>query len=648
MQVSSAAREWQVETDSPPRLAAHDPNMSESTSPQAEKKDSGIWGFVWGALGMANNNKTAGETEDYHHPPQPERSSVHPHPAPRPAAEAPVVPRVATTHLQSAPVPSLSQTLPRRTTRVKRPTQRIVHKLNDSNWISAMQLSMWDNISGPKVEILWNVCEDMREDIQLYTARHTLCGVLGQLEPDPPGVTFRPETKFHLYNEQNLIITSTLFAATYYNTYYKFSLSFLTRQDHLQRYLVLHPIVIDRMAQLVSKLRVMLADGSVPKFNQDLTAFIINMDALYRSSLRPSPQIELTPFYNPSQPSPEEIEFLARAVTSHLQTHGSALVTGSDESQVNNFVEALSLFLSAKERRRCSYVVTGQDYVPDMIVQGIVYTSPSPPSPSTTPRSSRARTSSYNAALPTPSGPVLEPPPSASSSLSSSTSSMSPPPSQSPHHGSGHYQNGSGSGHYGPHNAYNNPSQAWVNESGLSTVLADERIILSVQPVTWIDVDRRQVRQTHLFHEYQVLRNHFINAEISRLVGVTPEQNLWSTRDGLFRLSRASASFVHKMISDVFKLPQSLREGYIIYSQRLLQRKAVALIKYVDAERAASGGQLKEDCLKRVRADLGLTGDQDFWLLLGIAEKLWPGIYVTLAGDPAYIEERFIELFESF
>lgn len=52
--------------------------------------------------------------------------------------------------------------------------------------------------------------------------------------------------------------------------------------------------------------------------------------------------------------------------------------------------------------------------------------------------------------------------------------------------------------------------------------------------------------------------------------------------------------------------------------------------------------------LKKLRTDLDLLPDADFLLLLGVAERLSPGIYFALAGDPATIEEKFIELFESF
>lgn len=57
---------------------------------------------------------------------------------------------------------------------------------------------------------------------------------------------------------------------------------------------------------------------------------------------------------------------------------------------------------------------------------------------------------------------------------------------------------------------------------------------------------------------------------------------------------------------------------------------------------------LELETIQRIRQDLKLSADADFLVILGVAEKLSPGIYTTLAGDPLLMEERFIELFESF
>lgn len=45
---------------------------------------------------------------------------------------------------------------------------------------------------------MWVGSETVKEELQLYTARHTLCGVVGQTEQDASKI----ETKFHVNSEQ--------------------------------------------------------------------------------------------------------------------------------------------------------------------------------------------------------------------------------------------------------------------------------------------------------------------------------------------------------------------------------------------------------------------------------------------------------------
>jgi len=67
-------------------------------------------------------------------------------------------------------------------------------------------------------------------------------------------------------------------------------------------------------------------------------------------------------------------EFLSRAVTSHLQTHGCSVVVGSgeDEEKINMMVNTLMLFLSIEERQLCSHVRKEGRFIPNLMVQGIV------------------------------------------------------------------------------------------------------------------------------------------------------------------------------------------------------------------------------------------------------------------------------------
>jgi hypothetical protein len=49
-----------------------------------------------------------------------------------------------------------------------------------------------------------------------------------------------------------------------------------------------------------------------------------------------------------------------------------------------------------------------------------------------------------------------------------------------------------------------------------------------------------------------------------------------------------------------------------------------------------------------LRAELELEQEQDFLVVLAVADRLSPGIHTTLVGNPAALEDKFIQLFESF
>lgn len=164
-----------------------------------------------------------------------------------------------------------------------------------STWMTAMQLSLWDNIFGPQVikvrarrlggrprglsrPQFWPAVEELDHDLQLHLARQVLSGEIARAESK----TTRPETTLHLLNEvgppldppcrfasplladprrlADFIVISTLFAAVYkghQNT--KFALSLLVRRGkHLQQFLRLRDVIEDRVQHLVAKYRAAL------------------------------------------------------------------------------------------------------------------------------------------------------------------------------------------------------------------------------------------------------------------------------------------------------------------------------------------------------------------------------------------------------
>eukprot|EP00004_Rigifila_ramosa_P006273 TRINITY_DN1696_c0_g1_i2.p1 TRINITY_DN1696_c0_g1~~TRINITY_DN1696_c0_g1_i2.p1 ORF type:complete len:408 (+),score=107.64 TRINITY_DN1696_c0_g1_i2:180-1403(+) len=127
--------------------------------------------------------------------------------------------------------------------------------------------------------------------------------------------------------------------------------------------------------------------------------------------------------------------------------------------------------------------------------------------------------------------------------------------------------------------------------------------------------------------------------------------NRWTVQEGLFQSVTDPAPCVVRLCSELAVLPAQMREAYIAQTTRLWMRMAVAIIAFVDAESVLGAENVPTvlpTTLKRMKSELGILSDQDLAVYLGIAEKLQPGIYTALHGDPITIEEKFLELFESF
>lgn len=131
--------------------------------------------------------------------------------------------------------------------------------------------------------------------------------------------------------------------------------------------------------------------------------------------------------------------------------------------------------------------------------------------------------------------------------------------------------------------------------------IADEDLIQSMLPSTLIDLGTMTIKQTHPYHEYSVLRKEFQNMQVESLVQTKPRENLWTAaqyvdsstlfflpdcmlRHGLFRPVKAAAPCIHQLIGEVLSLPLPVREAYLSQSLRAFVRKAVLLVKYVEAE----------------------------------------------------------------
>ncbi len=60
------------------------------------------------------------------------------------------------------------------------------------------------------------------------------------------------------------------------------------------------------------------------------------------------------------------------------------------------------------------------------------------------------------------------------------------------------------------------------------------------------------------------------------------------------------------------------------------------------------GKSLDTATIEKMRADLDLQVDEDYFLLLNMAEKVSPGLYCKVERNPDLLPDLILELFESF
>ena len=103
--------------------------------------------------------------------------------------------------------------------------------------------------------------------------------------------------------------------------------------------------------------------------------------------------------------------------------------------------------------------------------------------------------------------------------------------------------------------------------------------------------------------------------------------------------------FATELLKRTFELPLSLRSGFVSQQYRMLKKRAVALISFVEYE-TKHNDILEAQRLMEIKQDIGCENSEaDFTILLAIAEKLKPGMYQCVAGN---LFRRIYDLFNNF
>jgi len=261
----------------------------------------------------------------------------------------------------------------------KRPTI----KFQEASIISGMMICLWDNVSGPRTEQVWEgPAEQFDEEDLKYFCRHILGGEVGTKYEDesPEGGESSPPFKFHLLPEYGFLLTAVVFNGKYYqpnsqvsDSSTKWALVSFVRSELLERYLLIHDVVYDSINHLSVLFQDLLKDRppdqALKVLRPQLELFVWNLAPLEKSSL-PQLQFATTLFTRGPLFS---MEFLARMITSHLQTFGCTVVIGENIDTVNSVIDTLGLFLSPEERILSCRAVEDRRYCPYLFLQGTFF-----------------------------------------------------------------------------------------------------------------------------------------------------------------------------------------------------------------------------------------------------------------------------------
>lgn len=217
---------------------------------------------------------------------------------------------------------------------------------------------------------------------------------------------------FYVYVYVDVLVASTLFAATNRASTSKHSLSVISSSAHLQRYTPLHDFFVDQLQLLARQLQALLDAVPVARayaaFSASVERSVVWLERLFiahvssssvsSSSISlslPPPLLDET-FLGERFSRSLDANFMARIVTSMFQTQCSCIVAGSsDINSINTMLRTLALFVEPSDLARCALAraptgiaavraqatttssrpaptaITAQ-YVPNLLLQGVV------------------------------------------------------------------------------------------------------------------------------------------------------------------------------------------------------------------------------------------------------------------------------------
>jgi hypothetical protein len=195
--------------------------------------------------------------------------------------------------------------------------------------------------------------------------------------------------------------------------------------------------------------------------------------------------------------------------------------------------------------------------------------------------------------------------------------------------------------------------------------LKNEHFLQSLLPTTVVNLVHRTVQQTRRLNEYFILRREELKSKIEDLLSIKKtnpktkpvavgerdgekeeeeEEEKRTSSNTIFNSVRQASPLITRALRDAYTLPtRTTRFASLRYALVQLIRRACTLIHYTHALRLQNDGSTFDFRIatQTLCRDLELTTDC-FFIILALAEKISPGIYATLTGDPTLIENKMV------
>jgi len=439
--------------------------------------------------------------------------------------------------------------------------------INDFSTFEAIILSQWDNVIGPANKHVWTGGIPAHSTFCSKLLKfHPSCTLNGEISRENVGLEMA-EYKFYVLSEIGYAMGSFIF--TIPSTGSLCTISLVLPATQLSSFLAIQRLCINRMRHLIKKFQIILKNDvlqgdTINEVTDLLQSFLTSISRIgINCNPSDAQQLERTAFgkANKNKLNPE---FLAAAITVHLESGGVSIVLGEDAEEINMVIDTLALFLQEDECKRSRYAFQSL-YAPDLVLQGIITDD----------------NNSFD-----------------SSMLTKATSSP-----------------------------------------------------------TIIDVTRKTARHARSPNEHQILHEEANQNELRQLAqqstvhkveGKPPNHTRprRSRKSSLVNTTEASSivtDLLSELQSDMYS--SEVRLAVIRHFCLKISRKANVIIQFVSEMGADPTNPVPFERLKTLQKLLALSDEQHFRIILAAAERLQPGTYPSLYGDPKEREENIVNVF---